>query len=144
MIFDAYAQFEESVISSKMEEMSEEESNTNDGKLYRASVSFSFSRKKRNFCVKSSRKHRQRKYSATVLLDCFTYIKGGELMARVPDVGRRRFFSATPLDTLILITFDSWVFNFFYTIAPFQKLWVKVPPQSLHVRRATIFPTENR
>ena len=31
--------------------------------------------------------------------------KGGEPMARVPDVARRRFFSGTPRDTLILISF---------------------------------------
>ena len=37
-------------------------------------------------------------------------------MARVPDVARHRFFYGTLLDTLFLISFNSGVFNLFYTI----------------------------
>ena len=65
-------------------------------------------------------------------------------MARVPDVARRRFFSSTPLDTLILISFNSG-FSTFFTQSPlFGKCGFKLPPQSLHVNRATIFPSKNR
>ena len=52
-------------------------------------------------------------------------------MARVPDVVRSRFFSRSLLDTFILIS------------SLFGKCGSKFPPQSPHVRRATIFPTEN-
>ena len=65
-------------------------------------------------------------------------------MARGPDVARSRFFSGTPLDTLIFISFNSGVFNLFYTYAPFRKVWVQIAATILHVRRATIFPAENR
>ena len=40
--------------------------------------------------------------------------RSGESMARVPDVTRRRFISGTTLDTLILISFNSGVFNLFF------------------------------
>ena len=67
-------------------------------------------------------------------------------MARLPDVARRRFISGTPLDTLILVSFNSGVFNLFYTIAPFRKVWVQIDPTKLsrslsyyfHVRGATV------
>ena len=62
------------------------------------------------------------------------YGRGGEHMARVPDVARRRFFSGTPLDTL----------NLFYTIAIFQKEGVLIASQTFHVRRAAFFSTEIR
>ena len=57
-------------------------------------------------------------------------------MARMPDVACSRFFSGVPIDAL--------KFKPFYTIALLGKYGSKLPPQSLHVRRAAVFPTENR
>ena len=67
------------------------------------------------------------------------YAGGGEPMARVPDVAHRRFFSGTPLDILILISFNSGVFYVSYTIAPLRKVWVQITPTKPRVRRAAIF-----
>ena len=40
--------------------------------------------------------------------------------------GTPKIVSGTPLDILILISFNSEVFNLFYTIAPFRKVWVLI------------------